>query len=91
VISHQHHPGNCRLNSMLWERCLAMAFILRKPSSPCQTTKLNLSAPRGALQAYVGFGKQPSRIDPFTEGEHGWHPMPQRELGEPRAIIKEER
>jgi hypothetical protein len=28
--------ATCRLNSMLWERCLAMAFILRKPSSPCQ-------------------------------------------------------
>src|SRR6266478_2109428 len=42
--------ATCRLNSMLWERCLAMAFILRKPSSPCQITKLNLSGPRGALQ-----------------------------------------
>jgi hypothetical protein len=41
--------ATCRLNSMLWERCLAMAFILRKPSSPCQITKLNLSGPRGAL------------------------------------------
>jgi hypothetical protein len=42
-------PGNeratCRLNSMLWERCLAI-----KPSSPCQITNLNLSGPRGALQ-----------------------------------------
>ena len=41
-------PG--RLNSILWERCLAMAFVLRKPSSPCQVTNLNLSGPRGALQ-----------------------------------------
>ena len=29
---------------------LAMAFVLRKPSSPCQITNLNLSGPRGALQ-----------------------------------------
>ncbi len=36
----------CRLNSMLWERCLAMAFVLRKPSSPCQINNLNLSGPR---------------------------------------------
>ena len=42
--------ATCRLNSMLWERCLAMAFILRKPSSPCQITNLNLSGARGALQ-----------------------------------------
>ena len=27
-----------------------MAFILRKPSSPCQIANLNLSGPRGALQ-----------------------------------------
>src|SRR5262249_20557731 len=40
----------CRLNSTLWERCLAMAFILGKPSSPCQITNLDLSGPRGALQ-----------------------------------------
>jgi hypothetical protein len=38
---------------MLWERCLAMAFILRKPSSPCQSTNPNLSGPRGALQREV--------------------------------------
>jgi hypothetical protein len=24
----RHHDQTCRLNAMLWERCLAMAFIL---------------------------------------------------------------
>src|SRR5881227_2938380 len=57
--------ATCRLNSMLWERCLAMAFILRKPSSPCQITKLNLSGPRGALQDEVELqAQQPSAIAP---------------------------
>src|SRR4029077_3734666 len=45
--------ATCRLNSMLCERCLAMAFILRKPSPPCQFTNLNLSGPRGALHCAV--------------------------------------
>src|SRR6185369_8124604 len=44
---------------MLWERCLAMAFILRKPRSPCQITNLNLSGARGALQLQAEF-------DPFA-------------------------
>src|SRR4029453_17467993 len=39
-----------RLNSMLWERCLITAFILRKPSRPCQFFRLNRPGPRGALQ-----------------------------------------
>jgi len=30
-----------------------MAFILRKPSTPCQITKLNLSGSRGALHYRV--------------------------------------
>src|SRR5215470_12344562 len=47
--------ATCRLNSMLWERCLAMAFVLRKPSSTCQIRNLNLSGPRGALQAMAAF------------------------------------
>src|SRR4029078_9270318 len=42
--------ATCRLNSMLCERCLAMAFILRKPRSTCQIRNLNLSGSRGALQ-----------------------------------------
>src|SRR5512143_3111580 len=36
---------------MLCERCLAMAFFLRKPSTSCQITNLNLSGSRGALHS----------------------------------------
>src|ERR1700693_5237375 len=42
---------------MLWERCLLMAFILRKPSRPCQFSTLNLSGQRGALQFGVAIGR----------------------------------
>ena len=42
------------MNSMLWERCLAMAFILRKPRSPCQITNLNLCrALRGGIKTVL--------------------------------------
>ena len=41
------------LNSMLCERCLAMAFFLRKPSTSCQITNLNLSGSRGALHYWA--------------------------------------
>jgi hypothetical protein len=42
------------LNSMLCERCcLAMAFIFRKPRTPCQITNFNLSGSRGALHRHV--------------------------------------
>ena len=41
--------ATCRLNSMLWERCLAMAFILRKPGSPGQFQSRKMSTARGAL------------------------------------------
>src|SRR6516165_10492636 len=35
---------------MLCERCLAMAFTFRKPSTACQITDFNLSGYRGALR-----------------------------------------
>jgi hypothetical protein len=38
---------------MLWERCLAMAFILRKPSGTGQFLTRYLSGSRGALQRCV--------------------------------------
>src|SRR3974390_2208782 len=38
---------------MLWERCLAMAFILRKPGSPGQFQSRKMSTARGALH-YLG-------------------------------------
>src|SRR5436190_13609441 len=63
--------ATCRLNSILWERCLAMAFILRKPSSPCQFTNLNLSGPGGALHWNVRFvpvGDIKSLFDHFVGG-----------------------
>jgi len=34
------------LNAMLCERCLAMAFTFRKPSTACQITDFNLSGYR---------------------------------------------
>src|SRR5262245_48607028 len=43
---------------MLWERCLAMAFILRKPSSPCQITNPDLSGPRGTLHCLASTLRQ---------------------------------
>ena len=43
---------------MLWERCLLMAFILRKPSRPCQFSDLNLSGPRGALHSNALFQRE---------------------------------
>src|SRR5262245_20003346 len=55
--------ATCRLNSMLCERCLAMAFILRKPSSPCQIRNLNLSGPRGALHGHVCFTPNNGHLD----------------------------
>src|SRR6516162_6045211 len=36
---------------MLCERCLAMAFTFRKPSTACQITDFNLSGYRGALRS----------------------------------------
>ena|GEM_PF-5079834 len=42
--------ATCRLNATLWDRCLAMAFILRKPGSPCQLILVQPSGPRGPLQ-----------------------------------------
>jgi hypothetical protein len=47
--------ATCRLNSMLWERCLAMAFILRKPGSPGQFQSRKMSNARGALHPDVRF------------------------------------
>ena len=44
-----------------------MAFILRKPSSPCQIKKLNLSGLRGALQ---GRGKD-GRSVPQARDQRG--------------------
>jgi hypothetical protein len=54
----QGFPGNELLRDLpleldTWERCLAMVFILRKPSSPCQIKNLNLPGPRGALHSIV--------------------------------------
>src|SRR5271167_4582772 len=45
-----------RLNAALWERCLVMAFILRKPSTDGQSQSFIMSTPRGALQSRVSFG-----------------------------------
>src|SRR6516164_2254094 len=39
----QRSCATCRLNAMLCERCLAMAFTFRKPSTACQITDFNLS------------------------------------------------
>src|SRR6516162_1596963 len=36
---------------MLCERCLAMAFTFRKPSTACQITDFDLSGYRGALRS----------------------------------------
>ena len=37
--------------------CLAMAFIFRKPRTPCQITNFNLSGSRGALQSALDSGR----------------------------------
>src|SRR3954452_20027101 len=42
--------ATCRLNAALWDRCLVMASILRKPSKGGQSKTPNLSTRRGALQ-----------------------------------------
>jgi hypothetical protein len=42
--------ATCRLNAALWERCLVIAFILRKLSTEGQFLTRYLSTLRGALQ-----------------------------------------
>ena len=46
---------NLTLELNVWERCLLMAFILRKPGRPCRFSGLNLSGPSGALHPPVEF------------------------------------
>jgi hypothetical protein len=58
------------LNSMLWERCLAMAFILRKPGSPGQFLARKMSTAMGALQR--GDGINPWNDLPRPASLHEW-------------------
>src|SRR5271166_6796348 len=59
-----------RLNAALWERCLVMAFILRKPSTDGQSQSFIMSTPRGALQSRVSFGCRLTAIDPIRQNDH---------------------
>jgi hypothetical protein len=59
VGARQHHKSACQFRRLSTGHQiarrrgnLAMAFILRKPRTPCQITNFNLSGSRGALHAY---------------------------------------
>ena len=66
--------ATCRLNSTLWDRCFAMASILRKPGAPGQIFPLQLSGPRGPLQKGAHFGRRSPRYGgPFSTPIHTWY------------------
>src|SRR3546814_5490784 len=73
--------ATCRLNSMLWERCLAMGFILRKSGQPGQILNLDLSTPRGAPQIGGQLSTPIDRLTGFVAGtERERSEAPQSEL-----------
>lgn len=60
--------ATCHLNSVLWERCLAMGFILRKPGQPGQILNPDLSTPRRALQIGGQLSTPIDRLTGFVAG-----------------------
>src|SRR5437016_14407169 len=65
--------ATCRLNSMLWERCLAMLSSFESPAHPVKSLTSNCPAP-GAHSTRVG-GSQPNV-----------HPSPCHDVAAPELV-----